>query len=85
MSKQDWWTEEREAELRKLWPDKSLSSAAIGARLGCSKGAVNGKVHRLGLPCRTDPTKTRKPIEYASSETAPRAGAVTLPPLPSLS
>lgn len=43
------WTDERTAELQKLWKE-GLSAEEIAAHLGdCTQNAVNGKLHRLGL------------------------------------
>ncbi|MFV0430987.1 MAG: GcrA family cell cycle regulator [Alphaproteobacteria bacterium] len=50
------WTEERIAELTKLW-SQELSTAEIGRMLGITKNAVVGKAHRLGLPKRQSPIK----------------------------
>ncbi len=43
------WTEERLAELRRLWVEESLSSSEIAQRMGISRGTVMGKINRLGL------------------------------------
>lgn len=45
------WTPERIATLIALW-NESLTTSEIGRRLGITKNAVIGKVHRLGLPQR---------------------------------
>lgn len=45
------WTPERTAALIALWSEE-LSTSEIGRRLGITKNAVIGKVHRLGLPKR---------------------------------
>jgi GcrA cell cycle regulator len=45
------WTPERIAALIALW-NGELSTAEIGRRLGVTKNAVIGKVHRLGLAKR---------------------------------
>lgn len=46
------WTEERTALLRKLWAE-GLSGSQIAKQLGgCTRCAVIGKVHRLGLAYR---------------------------------
>lgn len=45
------WTPERIAALIALWNDH-LTTSEIGRRLGITKNAVIGKVHRLGLPKR---------------------------------
>jgi hypothetical protein len=76
------WSADQETRLRQLWQDETLSTSAIGQRLGFSKSAVHGKVLRMGLPPRESPIKPtlkRKPPK------ALRRGAVTLPPLASLS
>ena len=58
-----WWTDEAIARLTKLWSQTApvLSTRAIGARMGISKNATVGKVHRLGLPPRASPIKGRAP------------------------
>ncbi len=43
------WTEERLAELRRLWVEETLSSSEIAQRMGISRGTVMGKINRLGL------------------------------------
>jgi GcrA cell cycle regulator len=50
------WTEERIAELRRLW-DQGLAGSAIARQLGTSKSAVVGKAHRLGLSGRPSPIR----------------------------
>ncbi len=47
------WPKEREAQLRVLWADPSLSMADIGKTLGIGRSAVAGKISRLMLPHRT--------------------------------
>lgn len=56
------WTEKRVAKLLALWPDKSLSVAMIGQRLGVSGAAVSGKVKRLGIANRPSPIQPRLPL-----------------------
>lgn len=54
------WTEERVALLKKLWQD-GLSASQIAGELGSvTRNAVIGKVHRLGLSGRGQPTSTIK-------------------------
>ncbi len=53
------WTPERVAELTKLWAS-GLSASEIGRRLGVTKNSVVGKVRRLDLAMRRQPT-TPKP------------------------
>lgn len=58
----DWeWTPERIAALIALW-NEDVSTSEIGRRLGITKNAVIGKVHRLGL--------TQRRPAPASKETA---------------
>jgi GcrA cell cycle regulator len=52
------WTPERTAALIALWSE-DLSTAEIGRRLGITKNAVIGKVHRLGLPHRRPSPKAK--------------------------
>ena len=42
------WTSERIELLKLLW-DEGVTTAEIGRRIGVSKNAVVGKVHRIGL------------------------------------
>jgi GcrA cell cycle regulator len=42
------WTQERIEQLKLLW-DEGVTTAEIGRRIGVSKNAVIGKVHRIGL------------------------------------
>lgn len=50
------WTDERVAELARLW-DSGQSASAIGRILGVSKNAVVGKAHRLRLSSRPSPIR----------------------------
>lgn len=45
------WTPDRVAALIALWGEEH-STSEIGRRLGITKNAVIGKVHRIGLPQR---------------------------------
>src|SRR6185437_15466397 len=69
---------ERDPELRALWAEGLLASE-IGRRLGVSKDAAIGRVHRLNLPSRPSP------LRPPSVKPAPRPRAAlkgsTLPPL----
>jgi GcrA cell cycle regulator len=54
------WTEERVALLRRLWTE-DFSASRIAAELGgVSRSAVIGKMHRLGLSGRGQPTVSAK-------------------------
>ncbi len=52
------WTDDTIARLRALW-DEGHATAEIGRRMGISKNAVVGKAHRLELPARPSPIRTR--------------------------
>lgn len=54
------WTDECVELLKKLW-DEVLPTSQIAAKIGVSKSAVIGKVHRLGLQNRREasPAKAR--------------------------
>ena len=57
------WTPKRVSALIALW-NEGLSTSEIGGRLGVTKNAVVGKVHRLGLPKRGSPIKHKpKPTQ----------------------
>lgn len=45
------WTPELDAALRRLWDD-DYSAAQIAARLGMTRNAVTGRMHRLKLQLR---------------------------------
>lgn len=63
------WTDERTDMLKRLWAD-GLSASQIAAELGdITRNAAIGKVHRLGLSGRDNPTRPRKP----RTPRAPRA------------
>lgn len=49
----DWTRPDTRAEVIELW-SQGLSASLIGARLGCSRNAVIGAVHRMGLPHRKE-------------------------------
>ena len=77
------WTPAVIGKLRSLW-DEGLSTAAIGVRMGISKNAVVGKAHRLNLPARPSPIRSR--CDRPKRERVPRT-AIRLttyaPPRPS--
>ena len=54
------WTPLKVLALIALW-NEGLPTSAIGNRLGVTKNAVVGKVHRLGLQRRPDPIPQKKP------------------------
>jgi len=60
------WTPTRISALIALW-NEGVFTSEIGNRLGVTKNAVVGKVHRLGLPKRGSPIKQKpKPAEVIS-------------------
>ena len=66
------WTEERVQLLKKLWQD-GLSASQIAAELGgVTRNAVIGKVHRLGLSGRGQPTSSIKRQRRAHAPTMRR-------------
>lgn len=81
MSEHD-WTDAKIADLRKLWGE-GHATAEIGRRIGFSKNAVVGKAHRLDLPARPSPIRVAGSGRPAQPP-KPRAPAMTLPPLASI-
>lgn len=88
------WTDERTAELRRLWVEEKLSGAEIAKRMGLAhRNAIMGKVHRLGLtrsrngdagadPSDAAPAATPKAPEKQPDPSAgvlPETAAVTAP------
>ena len=68
------WTDERVAQLTKLWAD-GLSASQIAKELGgVTRNAVIGKVHRIGLPGRA---KSTKPATTTVTGTSTQAGAAS--------
>jgi len=60
------WTDERITQLTLLW-DEGVTTAEIGRRIGVTKNAVIGKVHRLGLVPRVitqKPAPRRNVFEF---------------------
>ena len=60
------WTPERIEQLTLLW-DEGVTTAEIGRRIGVTKNAVIGKVHRLGLVPRVitqKPAPRRNVFEF---------------------
>ena len=62
------WTDERVAELRRLW-DTGKSASEIGKILGVSKNSVVGKAHRLKL--KSPPSPIRR-TAFVKPKSAPR-------------
>ena len=70
------WNDQAISTLRALWTD-GHSTAEIGRRMGITKNAVIGKVHRLGLSGRPSPIRTGPRAPRAKRVTR---GQPTLPP-----
>jgi GcrA cell cycle regulator len=75
------WTDERVELLKKLWQD-GLSASQIARQLGgVTRNAVIGKVHRLGLSGRAQPSKPRRVVFKAPRQVRParaRAAPATM-------
>ncbi|WP_299621390.1 GcrA family cell cycle regulator [Pelagibius sp.] len=71
------WTEERVAELMRLW-EAGRSASEIGRLLGVSKNSVVGKAHRMKLAARPSP------IKRGGRSATPRRPAATPAPKPIL-
>jgi GcrA cell cycle regulator len=54
----DRWDAAKEQLLRELWAE-GKSGSLIGAKLGMTRNAIIGKVHRLGLPKRSTEERNR--------------------------
>lgn len=89
MNREEPWTEDEIANLRKLW-NEGLTGPQIGQRMRRTPASVNGKVKRLRKaegdviwPHRESPIK---PSAVPTPGNRPRRVIrSTLPPLPSLS
>ncbi len=66
------WTEERVAELMRLW-EAGRSASEIGRLLGVSKNSVVGKAHRMKLKARPSP------IKRGSTPQVRRSAAAAMP------
>lgn len=84
------WTDDAVETLTRLWRQGDLSAAIIARRLGVTRNAVLGKIHRLGLsqprrprpPAIAPPPRPAKPRRVASARRAPAsAPAPTSPQL----
>jgi DNA-binding CsgD family transcriptional regulator len=56
VKRQSFWTQSRCTQLTQLW-EGGQTGSEIGATMGCSRNAVIGKAHRLGLPPRPSPIR----------------------------
>lgn len=78
------WTKLETEELKRLRAE-GYGAIEIGRRMQRTKSSIDSKLRQLKLPSMYKPTppKPGQP-KRERAEPAPRAGAVTLPPLPSL-
>lgn len=82
------WTDDAIETLKRLWGDPDFSAALIAQRLGVTRNAVLGKIHRLGLskPRTSRPRVARvrapRPRRLVrASVTPPVRAPVALPPV----
>lgn len=74
------WSEEKVAELRRLWIDEKLSGAQIATALGLKdRNAVMGKIHRLGITRKTAEARGEEPVVVASPQSPPAEAPVVEP------
>jgi GcrA cell cycle regulator len=72
------WTDERVELLKKLWQDGLSASQIAGELGGVTRNAVIGKVHRLGLSGRGQPTSSIKRQRRTHPSGIRRARVVTV-------
>ncbi|MYZ49251.1 GcrA family cell cycle regulator [Propylenella binzhouense] len=74
------WTDERVELLKRLWQEgRSASQIAAELAGGATRNAVIGKIHRLGLSGRGQPTTTTKRQRRTTQVPAPAARKHTTP------
>ena len=73
------WTNERVAELMRLW-EAGRSASEIGRLLGVSKNSVVGKAHRMKLKARPSPIKRGASPQVRRVPVAPLAKPVVPAP-----
>lgn len=74
------WNDVTTQQLRTLWT-QGYSANEIGRRMGCTKNAIVGRVHRLDLEAR--PSPIRRSVGYIKAPPSIPRARVTLPPLAS--
>lgn len=81
------WTDDTVETLTRLWRQGDLSAATIARRLGVTRNAVLGKIHRLGLskprrprpPAIAPPPRPGKPRPIAPAARPPASAPVRTP------
>jgi len=84
------WTDDAVETLTRLWRQGDLSATMIAQRLGVTRNAVLGKIHRLGLsqprrprpPAIAPPPRPAKPRPVASARRASASAPVRMSPQP---
>lgn len=66
------WTEERVEQLKTLWSEGHSASQIARLLGGVTRNAVIGKVHRLGLAGRANPSRSERPRMPTVSKPAVR-------------
>lgn len=76
------WTDDRVAQLRKMWGEGKTAAEIARELGGVTRNAVIGKAHRLRLSNRVSPIQqnNKKPARIAEVKTVTRAAAVKAPP-----
>ncbi len=80
------WSEERIAELKKLWAE-GHSASQIAKRLGhVTRNGVIGKVHRLGLSVRAIPSRPvrlpqKRNVQTRFMENTPKSSRIVVEPI----
>ncbi len=78
------WHDTKVEMLKSLWAAEEMSASQIAAEIGCTRNAVLGKAHRLGLashalPPRPPAAPRRVPSPHGNSAQAQRLAQVTRP------
>jgi GcrA cell cycle regulator len=74
------WTAEVDAKLQRMWAD-GYSGTVIGYQIGCSKNAVIGRAHRLGLSARRSPiNRGHKVVDHPKKDEIKRLLEAQLSP-----
>ena len=76
------WSDDRIERLRTLWADDELSASDIARRLGITRNAVLGKIHRLGLSNRRPPAGPRSIVPRPPKVARVRRAKIPSPPSP---
>lgn len=76
------WTDQRIAQLKKLWQQGKSASEIAETLGGVTRNAVIGKAHRLGLSGRPSPIKTVTVKKTAPAKPAAKAAPAKKPATP---